>query len=130
MTLFSKIIEGSIPCYKITEDDLFLSFLDIMPLQKGHCLVVPKIEIDRIFDLPLHFLNNYLLFCQPIAHAIKKTFQCDRVNIVTIGLEVPHCHIHLIPTNSTTDMDFSQKKLSLTKEEFLNIQRAIIANLA
>ncbi len=130
MTIFSKIIAGDIPCYKIAEDDLFLAFLDIMPIQKGHCLVVPKIEIDRIFDLPSIYLTNYLVFCQPIAHAIKNTFHCNRVNIITVGLEVPHCHIHLIPTNSTKDIDFSQKKLDLSKDEFLSIQQAVMAHLA
>ena len=129
MTLFTKIIKGHIPSYKILEDDLFYAFLDISPLRKGHTLVVPKIEIDRIFDLPDAYLSAYLPFCAKVAHAIKKSVLCNRVNIITVGFEVPHCHIHLIPTNNLLDLDFKQPKLALTKEEFETVQNLIISNL-
>ena len=129
MTIFSKIIVGEIPSYKIAENEFFYAFLDIFPLQKGHTLVVPKVEIDKIFDLTPDLLSQILVFAQPIAKAIAKAFPCNRVNIVTVGLEVPHVHIHLIPINNTIDMDFSNPKLQFNKEEFLNIQTEICKNL-
>ncbi len=129
MTIFSKIIKGEIPSYKIAENDKFYAFLDIFPLQKGHTLVVPKVEIDKIFDLSTDLLGEILVFAQPIAKAIEKVFPCNRVNIITVGLEVPHAHIHLIPIHQTSDMDFANPKLKFTAEEFLSIQSAICTNL-
>lgn len=129
MTIFSKIIKGEILSYKIAENDKFYAFLDIFPLQKGHTLVVPKVEIDKIFDLSPDFLGEILVFAQPIAKAIEKAFACNRVNIITVGLEVPHAHIHLIPINQTSDMDFANPKLKFTAEEFSLIQSTICINL-
>lgn len=129
MTIFSKIIAGEVPCYKIAENENFIAFLDISPLQKGHTLVIPKVEIDKIFDLTPELLSKILVFSQPIAKAIEKAFPCNRVNIITVGLEVPHAHIHLIPINDTSDMDFSNPKLQFSKEEFLAIQNEICSFL-
>lgn len=129
MTIFSKIIAGEISSYKIAENDKFYAFLDIFPLQKGHTLVVPKIEIDKIFDVPDEYLAALLVFAKPIAQAIEKAFPCNRVNIITVGLEVPHAHLHLIPMNTTNDMNFANKKLALSKEVFLEIQQAITSYL-
>ena len=130
MTIFSKIIQGEIPAYKIAENDLFIAFLDIFPLQKGHVLVVPKIEVDKVFELPDNYLSQILVFAKPIAAAIAASFPCDRVSMVTVGLEVPHAHLHLIPINQAEDLNFSNPKLQLAKEEFIAIQEAIIAKLA
>jgi histidine triad (HIT) family protein len=129
MTIFSKIIAGEIPSYKIAESDMFYAFLDIFPLQKGHVLVVPKIEIDKIFDLPSTYLADLMVFAQPIAQAIEKSFSCNRVSMVTVGLEVPHAHLHLIPINEAKDIDFAQPKLSFTVEEFKEIQASILQHL-
>ena len=129
MTIFSKIIAGEIPSYKIAESDLFYAFLDIFPLQKGHTLIVPKIEIDKVFDLPSNFLAEMLVFAQPIAKAIEASFPCNRVSMLTVGLEVPHAHLHLIPINEAKDIDFAGPKLGLTKEEFITIQETIVAAL-
>ena len=129
MTLFSKIINGDIPAYKIAESEKFYAFLDIFPLQKGHTLIVPKIEVDKIFDVPDTYLSELLVFTKPIAAAIEKCFPCNRVGMVTVGLEVPHAHLHLIPINTAADMEFSQPKLSLSKEEFKAIQALIISKL-
>lgn len=126
MTIFSKIISGEIPSYTIAESDLFYAFLDIFPLQKGHTLIVPKIEIDKVFDLPTNYLAEMLVFAQPIAKAIETSFPCNRVSMLTVGLEVPHAHLHLIPINEAKDIDFASPKLSFTKEEFLAIQATII----
>jgi histidine triad (HIT) family protein len=130
MTLFSKIIDGEIPSYKIAESEKFFAFLDIFPLQKGHVLVVPKIEIDKIFEVPDDFLAELLIFAKPIAKAIEQSFPCNRVGMVTIGLEVPHAHLHLIPMNEAKDMEFSQPKLKLSKEEFEAIQKSIQSHLS
>ena len=129
MTIFSKIIQGEIPAYKIAENDLFIAFLDIFPLQKGHVLVVPKIEVDKVFDLPDNYLSELLVFAKPIAKAIEDSFPCNRVGMVTVGLEVPHAHLHLIPINQAEDLDFSNPKLQLAKEAFLTIQDLIISKL-
>lgn len=129
MTLFSKIIAGEIPCYKVIESEKFFAFLDIYPIQKGHVLVVPKIEVDKIFDVPNNYLSEILIFAKPIAHAIEKSISCNRVSIVTVGLEVPHAHIHLIPINHTADMLPTNKKLKFSQEEFIEIQQQIISNL-
>jgi histidine triad (HIT) family protein len=129
MTIFSKIIRGEIPCYKIAEDEQFIAFLDIFPVQYGHTLVVPKIEVDKIFDVPNEYLGNLLLFAKPIAHAIEKAFNCNRVNIITVGLEVPHAHVHLLATYTMYDVDLSKPKLKLSASELKEIQEKILAHL-
>ncbi len=126
MTIFSKIISGEIPSYKIAENDKFLAFLDIFPVQKGHTLVVPKVEVDKIFDVPDAYLAELLLFAKPIAKAIEASFPCNRVNMITVGLEVPHAHVHLIPTNHPQDVHLENKKLKFSKEEFEEIRWKII----
>lgn len=128
MTLFSKIIAGEIPSYKIAEDGNFFAFLDIFPSALGHTLVVPKIETDRLFELPAAYLGGILTFASPIANAIKKAYNCERVNILTLGFDVPHAHIHLLPMNSMKDFDLN-KKLKLTPEELKEVQQKIIINL-
>ena len=129
MTIFSKIIAGQIPSYKIAEDDMFFAFLDIAPLRQGHTLVVPKIETDKFFDMPNDYLARILLFSKPIANAIEKAFTCNRCGLTVIGLEVPHAHLHLIPIDSVHDMDFKKQKLKLSPEEFNATQQKIISNL-
>jgi histidine triad (HIT) family protein len=130
MTIFSKIIQGDIPAYKIAENELFIAFLDIFPLQKGHVLVVPKIEVDKVFDLPDNYLSELLVFAKPIAKAIEDSFPCNRIGMVTVGLEVPHAHLHLIPINQAEDLDFSNPKLKLDIAELIAIQELIIAKLS
>lgn len=127
MTIFSRIIAGEIPSYKIAENDRFFAFLDIFPLREGHVLVVPKSETDKLFDLPADYLGEMLLFAQPIAHAIEKAFDCNRCGISVVGLEVPHAHMHLIPINTANDLNFVQPKLKLTGEELKSIQQRILA---
>ena len=117
MTIFSKIIAGEIPCYKIAENENFFAFLDVFPLVKGHTLVVPKKEIDNFFDLPDEYLAEMLVFAKPIAKAIEKAFDCNRCGISVIGLEVPHAHLHLVPINNANDLNFTRGKLKLTDEE-------------
>jgi len=129
MTIFSKIIAGEIPSYKISENDKFFAFLDISPLREGHTLVVPKAEIDNLFDLPADYLGEILLFARPIAKAIEKSFSCNRCGISVLGLEVPHAHIHLVPINSSDDLNFKNTKLKLSQEEMKKIQQKIISNL-
>ena len=129
MTIFSKIIAGEIPSYKILENDRFFAFLDISPVKRGHTLVVPKVEVDKLFDVPDEYLNGLLVFAKPVAKAIEKALNCNRVSIVTVGLEVPHAHVHLIPMNRTEDMDLTKQKLKLSAEEFKEIQAKIISNL-
>src|SRR6185295_5535681 len=129
MTIFSKIIAGEIPSYKIAENEKFFAFLDIFPLREGHILVVPKIETDNLFDLSKDYLSELLVFAQPIAKAIEKSFNCNRCGISVIGLEVPHAHIHLIPINSANDLNFTQPKLKLSAEEMKKVQQKIISNL-
>lgn len=127
-TLFSKIVNGEIPCYKVAESDKFLAFLDIMPLRKGHVLVVPKKEIDYIFDIEDDLLGEMIIFSKDVARKIKVSFPCKKVGIAVIGLEVPHAHIHLIPINSVNDMDFSQEKLKLTTDELTEIATKLSGN--
>src|SRR5688572_12820267 len=129
MTIFSKIIAGEIPSYKIAENEQFFAFLDIFPLREGHVLVVPKTEVDNLFDLPQEYLNNMLGFARPIAKAIEKAFDCNRCGITVIGLEVPHAHLHLIPINSANDLNFSQAKLKKSPEEMKKTQEKILRNL-
>lgn len=129
MTIFSKIIAGEIPSYKIAENDKFFAFLDIFPLREGHVLVVSKSETDKLFDLPDEYLSELLLFAKPIAHAIEKAFDCDRCGISVIGLEVPHAHVHLIPINSANDLNFTQSKSKATEESLKKVQEKIIKQL-
>ena len=129
MTIFTKIINGEIPSYKIAESAHFFAFLDILPLQKGHTLIVPKIEIDKVFDLPDSFMSELMLFAKPIAKAIEASFVCNRVSMVTVGLEVPHAHVHLIPINGAADINFDQQKLKLSDDQFKEIQALIISKL-
>ncbi len=129
MTLFSKIIAGQIPCYKIAENDTFFAFLDIFPMEKGHVLVIPKIETDKFFDVPDQYLAEILLFAKPIARAIEKIFPCNRCGLSIIGLEVPHAHIHLVPINSADDLNFTRPKLKLSEQEFREIQESIVGEL-
>ncbi|WP_118973346.1 HIT family protein [Taibaiella koreensis] len=129
MTIFSKIIAGETPSYKIAENDRFFAFLDIFPLAKGHTLVVPKVEIDKIFDLDDALLAEGILFAKKIGKAIEKAFDCNRCGISVIGLEVPHAHIHLIPITGVGDMNFSRPKLQLSEEEFRAVQQQLIAAL-
>ncbi len=120
-TIFSKIIAGEIPSYKVAEDDRFYAFLDINPLAKGHTLVVPKQEVDYIFDLPEKELADMMLFAKRVAAALEKTNECKRIGVAVIGLEVPHAHIHLIPIKKEGDMVFSNPKLKLPAEEMVAI---------
>lgn len=129
MTIFSKIIAGQIPSYKIAENDRFFAFLDIFPLREGHVLVVPKTETDKFFDLGEEYLREMLLFAQPIAKAIEKSFDCNRCGLSVVGLEVPHAHLHLIPINSANDLNFNQPKLKLSEEQLKEVQRKIVWNL-
>jgi histidine triad (HIT) family protein len=129
MTIFSKIIAGQIPSYKIAENDKFYAFLDISPMVQGHVLVVPKIETDNIFDLGDEYLGEILLFARPIAKAIEKAFDCNRCGITVMGLEVPHAHVHLVPINSADDVNFTRPKLKLSPEQFKEVQQKIQAGL-
>ena len=127
-SIFTKIINGEIPCYKIAEDDNFFAFLDINPNAKGHTLCVPKKEIDKLFDLDDVTYIGLMQFSKKIAEALKKTVHCDRIGMTVIGLEVPHAHVHLIPLNEMREMTFKHK-VSLTKEEFETLAKEIQANL-
>lgn len=120
-TIFSRIIAGEIPCYKVAEDDRFFAFLDINPLKKGHTLVVPKQEVDYLFDLDDETLAAMTVFAKKVAKKIERKIACSRVAVVVLGLEVPHAHIHLIPIESENDVDFHREKLKLTPEEFREI---------
>jgi histidine triad (HIT) family protein len=124
-SIFSRIINGEIPCYKIAENDKFFAFLDINPLMKGHTLVIPKQEVDYLYDLDDETLQGMIIFAKQVAQKIKAFSGCKRVATVVLGLEVPHAHIHLIPMNSEKDVDFSREKLILTPEEFSEIASAL-----
>ena len=124
-TLFSRIISGEIPCYKIAENDLFIAFLDILPVAKGHTLVVPKKEIDYIFDLPNEELQALNLFAKEVARKIQAVIPCKKIGVSVIGLEVPHAHMHLIPINHIHDMNFEKERLKFTPEEFKELADAI-----
>lgn len=130
MTLFTRIIKGEIPSYKIAENDKFFAFLDINPLVMGHTLVIPKMEVDKYFDMPEELLSEILVFAQPIAHAIEKAFSCNRCGMSVVGLEVPHAHMHLVPLNSMNDLNFTKRKLSPSKEELKQAQEKILAHLS
>lgn len=128
-SIFTKIINGEIPSYKIYEDDHFFAFLDIFPLVEGHVLVVPKEEVDKAFDLSEELLSKWLVFAQPIAKAIEKEFPCNRCGLSVVGLEVPHAHMHLLPINSSGDLNFTRVKLKLSEEQLKNIQERIVKHL-
>ena len=125
-SIFSKIVAGEIPCFKVAEDDNYLAFLDINPLRRGHVLVIPKKETDYIFDLTDESISGIFVFSKKVAHSIKKAFPCKKVGVTIIGLEVPHAHIHLIPMNSMADMNFAQEKLVLGNDELAEIADKII----
>jgi histidine triad (HIT) family protein len=125
MTIFSKIIAGDIPAYKIAEDEQFFAFLDIFPLVEGHVLVVPKLEVDKFFDVPDDYLSRMLVFAKPIARAIEKAFPCNRCGLAVIGLGVPHAHLHLVPINGMNDLNFTRGKLKLTPEQLKAAQEKI-----
>ena len=125
-SIFTKIVNGEIPAYKIAEDDNFLAFLDAMPLVKGHTLVIPKKEVDLIFDLDSEDYKNLWAFSQNVAKKIKNAIPCVRVGVAVVGLEVPHAHIHLIPLNKVEDMNFKNERLQLSPEEYKEIQNLII----
>ena len=125
-TIFSRIVAGEIPSYKLAEDDRYYAFLDINPLAKGHTLVIPKQEVDYLYDLDDDSLQGMILFAKQVAGKIKAFSGCKRVATVVLGLEVPHAHIHLIPMNSEKDVDFSREKLVLTPDEFAEIAKAIV----
>lgn len=124
-TLFTRIINGEIPCYKIAENELFIAFLDILPVAKGHALVVPKKEIDYIFDLPNEELQALNLFAKEVARKIQAVIPCKKIGISVIGLEVPHAHMHLIPINHIHDMNFEKQRLKFTPEEYTELSNAI-----
>ena len=124
-TIFSKIISGEIPAYKILENDQFLAFLDVFPLAKGHALVIPKNETDYIFDIDDKELGEMMVFAKKVSKAIKSAFPWAKIGVSVVGLEVPHAHIHLIPINQVSDMNFSKPKLSFTKEEMESMAESI-----
>jgi histidine triad (HIT) family protein len=126
-TIFTKIVKGEIPCYKIAEDDRFLAFLDISPLAKGHTLVITKLQNDYIFDLDDKMLADMMVFAKKIAVAMKKVLPCQRIGVAVIGIDVPHNHIHLVPINGVGDLDFKAPRVQLTKEEFADIAAKISA---
>lgn len=128
-TLFTRIVNGEIPCHKIAETSQYFAFLDINPLAKGHTLVIPKKENDYIFDLDDDTLSGLMLFSKKVAGAIEKTIPCKRIGIAVIGLEVPHTHIHLVPINYIGDLSFSNPKLRLSEEDFIDIATRIQSNL-
>jgi histidine triad (HIT) family protein len=128
-SIFSKIIAGDIPSYKIAENEMFYAFLDVFPLVAGHTLVVPKLETDRLFDLSEKELSSILVFAQPIAKAIEKAFPCQRCGIAVVGLEVPHAHVHLAPINSADDLNFTRPKLKPSQEELKEAQLKILQHL-
>jgi histidine triad (HIT) family protein len=126
MTIFSKIIKGEIPSFKIAENEKFFAFLDINPLVEGHTLVIPKLEVDKFLDIPEDYLSEILIFAKPIATAIEKEIPCKRCGLSVVGLEVPHAHLHLIPLNNMDDINFTRKKLSPTEEKLQKTQQKIL----
>lgn len=129
MTIFSKIIRGEIPCYKVAEDERYFAFLDINPVAKGHTLVVPKTEVDYIYDLDDETLAGLFTFSKKVAKAIEKVVPCNRIGITVIGLEVPHAHVHLIPINHLADMDFSKARVKMASDEFVGLAAQIALNI-
>ncbi|OQB30646.1 MAG: HIT-like protein [Bacteroidetes bacterium ADurb.Bin174] len=130
MTIFSKIIRGEIPCYKIAEDENFFAFLDINPMTKGHTLVIPKIEEDYLFNLEDELLGKMMVFAKKVAVAIRQSTSCTRVGVAVLGMEVPHAHIHLVPINKESDLNFRNKKLKLKPEEMEAIAQSIRKELS
>lgn len=128
-TIFSRIVKGEIPCYKIAEDERFFAFMDINPVAKGHTLVIPKREEDYIFNLEDDEIGAMMVFAKKVAKAIEKAVPCKRISVAVIGLEVPHAHIHLIPISQEGDLDFKKEHVHMTPEEFLEVQRRIVENL-
>jgi histidine triad (HIT) family protein len=128
-TIFSKIVKGEIPCYKIAEDERFFAFLDINPVMKGHTLVIPKREDDYIFNLADDEIGAMMVFAKKVAKAIEKAVPCKRIGVAVIGLEVPHAHIHLIPITQEGDLDFKKEHVHLSEAEFLEVQKRIVENL-
>lgn len=128
-TIFSRIVKGEIPCYKIAEDEHFFAFMDINPVAKGHTLVIPKREVDYIFALDDNEVADMMVFAKKVAKAIEKAVPCKRIGVAVIGLEVPHAHIHLIPINQEGDMDFKKEHVHMTEEEFKEMQKCIVENL-
>ena len=126
-TIFSKIVSKQIPCFSIHENDEFLAFLDVNPLVKGHTLVIPKIEVDYIFDLDDSVLQRMMVFSKDVDRILKDTFPCKKIGVSVVGLEVPHAHIHLIPINSIDDMNFSREKLKLSQDQLREIQSNILS---
>lgn len=124
-SIFSKILSGEIPCHKIAENDKFLAFLDIFPLAKGHTLVIPKQEIDYIFDIEDDLLSEMMVFAKHVAKKVEAKISCKRMGVAVIGLEVAHAHIHLVPINNVSDIDFSREKLKLSSEELAEIAKNI-----
>ena len=124
-SIFTRIVNGEIPCHKVAEDDHFLAFLDINPLREGHTLVIPKLEVDKFFDLPTDVLADILPFAQRVARKIAAVVPCDRIGVSVIGLEVPHAHVHLIPIDSMRDMDFGAPKLKLSSAELAAVAERI-----
>ena len=124
-SIFTRIIRGEIPCYKVGEDENYLAFLDINPLRAGHSLVIPKVEVDKFFDLPADVLAGIMPFAQGVAKRIAAVVPCDRIGVSVVGLEVPHAHVHLIPIDSIYDMDFSKPKLRMTNDEFAALAERI-----
>ena len=125
-SIFTKIIKKELPCYKIAENNNFIAFLDIVPLKKGHTLVVPKIQVDYIYDLPDKVLSDLFIFSKKIAKKIESVIDCKRIGVAVIGLEVPHAHVHLVPINEISDMNFQNQRIELNKEDFQNIRDKII----
>ena len=128
-TIFSQIVNGEIPCYKVYEDDEFLAFLDVFPVSKGHVLVIPKKETDYIFDIEDQSYARMWQFAKKISKALKLSVSCERIGISVIGLEVAHAHIHLLPINSLEDMNFSKSKINFSKQEFEEIAHTIASNI-
>ena len=127
-SIFTKIIKGEIPCYKIAEDDRFIAFLDVSPIKKGHTLVVPKAQIDYLFDLDDSLLSDLMIFAKKVAQKMERAISCERIGIAVIGLEVSHAHIHLVPLDTVGDIDFSQPKLQLSAMEMTEIAESIRIN--
>ena len=126
-SIFTKIIKGEIPCHKIEENEHFIAFLDIMPLKKGHTLVVPKAQVDYIFDLEDQTLGDLMIFAKKVAKKIEAAIPCERIGVAVIGMEVPHAHVHLIPLEGISDIDFSQPKLNLSQQELKEVASQINA---
>lgn len=124
-SIFSRIIRGEVPCHKVGEDEDFLAFLDINPVREGHSLVIPKVEIDKFFDLPNEVLAGIMPFAKQVADRIAKVIPCNRIGVSVVGLEVPHAHVHLIPIDGLYDMDFSKPKVKMSNEEFAALARRI-----